>query len=122
MLHDDEKLAALKAADLFVLPSHTENFGIAAVEAMAAGCPVIVSSGVKIAPEIAEAKAGKVAQVEPQHLARSIIELLASPELRAQLGAAGVKLAARYDWASVAADLERAYQSMRNGHAVKVAS
>jgi glycosyltransferase involved in cell wall biosynthesis len=122
MLHDDEKLAALKAADLFVLPSHTENFGIAAVEAMAAGCPVIVSSGVKIAPEIAAAKAGKVAQVDPHNLAKVIIELLSNPDLRAELGAAGVKLAARYDWSSVAADLEGAYRSMRNGHAVKAAS
>jgi glycosyltransferase involved in cell wall biosynthesis len=115
MLDDEEKLAALQAADVFVLPSHTENFGIVAVEAMAAGCPVIVSSGVKIAPEIAEAGAGMVAQVEPAHLAREIIELLENPALRRQLTEAGVAFAARHDWGSVAVELERAYLGMRNG-------
>ena len=44
-LRGTEKLTALREADLFVLPSHTENFGIAVAEALAAGTPALVSKG-----------------------------------------------------------------------------
>ncbi len=60
MLEGEAKRAALAAAELFVLPSHHENFGIAVVEALAAGTPVLVSDRVNIAPEIAAAGAGRI--------------------------------------------------------------
>jgi glycosyltransferase involved in cell wall biosynthesis len=44
-LRGAEKLAAYREAELFVLPSHTENFGIAVAEALAAGTPALVSKG-----------------------------------------------------------------------------
>ena len=47
-------------ADIFVLPSYQENFGIAVVEAMAAGLPVIVSDQVGISGEIGKSGAGIV--------------------------------------------------------------
>ena len=53
MLRGRDKLAALAAADVWALPSHSENFGIAVVEAMAAGRAVVVAPDVNIAPEIA---------------------------------------------------------------------
>jgi len=51
-LYNEEKLAALSAADLFVLPSHYESYGNAAAEAVAAGIPVLLSEGCGIAPLI----------------------------------------------------------------------
>jgi glycosyltransferase involved in cell wall biosynthesis len=54
------KWGALRGAEAFVLPSHQENFGIAVVEALACGVPVIVSDKVNIWPEIAQDKAGIV--------------------------------------------------------------
>jgi len=57
------KHAALACADLFVLPSFSENFGIAAVEALIAGLPCVLSHGVAIATEVSAAKAG--VSVEP---------------------------------------------------------
>ncbi|MFN3310278.1 MAG: glycosyltransferase [Thermomonas sp.] len=44
-LYGEDKAAAYRAADLFVLPTHSENFGMVVAEALAHGCPAIVSKG-----------------------------------------------------------------------------
>jgi len=61
MLSGERKWGALYAAQLFVLPSHQENFGIAVVEALACGTPVAISNKVNIWREIAGGNAGWVA-------------------------------------------------------------
>ncbi|MEN9252453.1 MAG: glycosyltransferase [Thermostichales cyanobacterium BF3_bins_165] len=61
LLVDDWKWGAFHAAEVFVLPSHQENFGIAVVEAMACGIPVLISDQVNIWREIAADGAGLVA-------------------------------------------------------------
>jgi len=60
MLAGDAKWGAFYATDVFVLPSHQENFGIAVVEALACGKHVLISNKVNIWPEIMEANAGIV--------------------------------------------------------------
>lgn len=60
MLSGPLKWAALRAAEVFVLPSHQENFGIAVVEAMASATPVIITDRVNIWYEIAQRRAGLV--------------------------------------------------------------
>jgi glycosyltransferase involved in cell wall biosynthesis len=60
MLSGDLKWAALCAAELFVLPSHQENFGIAIVEALASGTPVLITDRVNIWKEIAASGGGWV--------------------------------------------------------------
>ena len=61
MLAGDVKWAAFRAADAFVLTSHTENFGIVVVEALACGTPVLISERVNIWREIVDAGAGLAA-------------------------------------------------------------
>jgi glycosyltransferase involved in cell wall biosynthesis len=117
MLQGQEKLAALKEADLFVLPSHTENFALAALEAMAMGRPVIVSAGVKIAPEIAAAGAGLVVTLQTGELEAAMRRLLNDGEARGRMGAAARQLALRYDWPAVVGQLEGAYAAMIAGAA-----
>jgi glycosyltransferase involved in cell wall biosynthesis len=58
MINGAEKWGALRAADAFVLPSHQENFGIAVVEALACGTPVLISHQVNIWREIVADGAG----------------------------------------------------------------
>lgn len=60
MLHGAMKQGALAAASAFILPSHQENFGMAVVEALAAGLPVLISSRINIWREIDEDQAGYV--------------------------------------------------------------
>lgn len=60
MLSGDAKWGAFYACDAFILPSHQENFGIAVVEALSCGKPVLISNQVNIWHEIAENNAGLV--------------------------------------------------------------
>lgn len=61
MLQGDEKWGAFRAAEAFALPSHQENFGLAVVEALSCGCPVLISHKVNLWREIEADGAGLVA-------------------------------------------------------------
>ena len=71
-LQGREKLAAFAAAELFVLPSHSENFGVVVVEAMAAGRACVLSDQVALAEEIAEARAGIAVRCNVGELAEAM--------------------------------------------------
>jgi glycosyltransferase involved in cell wall biosynthesis len=60
MLRDDMKWGAFHLSEVFVLPSHQENFGIVVAEALACGLPVLISNKVNIWREIEKANAGLV--------------------------------------------------------------
>jgi glycosyltransferase involved in cell wall biosynthesis len=109
-LEGDEKLAALAAADMFVLPSYSENFGVAAVEALACGLPVLVSDQVGIHQEIAAAGAGIVVPTRVKPLAEGMARLCADPALRRTMARAARLLAAeRFSLPSMTAGLLRMY-------------
>lgn len=112
MLQGAQKWALLKDADLFVLPSHTENFGLAAVEAMSVGRPVIVTPGVKIAADIVKADAGMLVQQDPVQLAAAMDGLLSNAARRADLSTKAAEFARRFAWPAVARQLEDAYRIM----------
>ena len=111
-LDDDEKLAVLRDADVFVLPSYGENFGISVVEAMACGLPVLISDKVGIWREIAEAEAGIVTTCQSEKIANAIQMLLSDPGLRMALGQRGKMLVgAQFSIDRMAERMETAYQS-----------
>ncbi len=85
-LHGDEKADAFHRADVFVLTSHQENFGMAVVEAMAAGLPVVISDGVALATEVEAANAGRiVSPLNVEALVNALREM-ADPNCREALG------------------------------------
>ncbi|MGH8047104.1 MAG: glycosyltransferase [Chthoniobacterales bacterium] len=60
MIVGDQKWGAFQASEVFVLPSHQENFGIAVAESLSAKVPVLITHAVNISPEIASDGAGLV--------------------------------------------------------------
>jgi glycosyltransferase involved in cell wall biosynthesis len=124
MLQGDSKLAAFADADVFALPSYTENFGISVVEAMACGLPVVISKNVNIWREIESAEAGLVTECEAGACAAALLTLLSDKTLADKSGANGRHLvAARFEWPSVARQLEVVYQDLaRNGARHKLPS
>jgi glycosyltransferase involved in cell wall biosynthesis len=108
-----EKLLA--EAGVLVLPSVSENFGNAVLEAMAHGCPVVVTKDVGLAQDIQASGAGVVADGDATSLARAIRSLLDDPARRAQAGAAALALAReRYGWDRIASEMARHYERLRH--------
>lgn len=104
-----DKNLLLQGADIFALPSHSENFGIAVAEAMAAGLPVIITPGVQIAPEVAAANAGIIAK-DKIELTNAILQLLSSDNKRLHLSQNAIALAqGKYAWTQIAHQLISAY-------------
>lgn len=99
MLYGKDKLAAFNDADVFVLSSYTENFGVAIVEAMACGMPVVISDRVNIWREIADAEAGLVTKCNADDVYKGMSMLLKDRDLRVKLGRNARELVAeRYSW------------------------
>lgn len=88
----NELLQAYSDADMLVLLSYRENFGMVVVEAMAAGLPVLLSSDVGIAQEIDEAGAGKMVIPEPNKVATVWNKILTDSNLRNAMRTKGTAL------------------------------
>ncbi len=116
MLLGDEKLALLADSDLFVLPSYSENFGIAVVESMACRLPVLISDKVNIWREVEAAGAGRVTPAEATAFGAAMSDLLDSPGRRRAMGEAGRTLVGEaYDWRRIAERLEALYTAVVAG-------
>ncbi|RKP50904.1 glycosyltransferase [Trinickia fusca] len=82
MLQGDLKWGAFYASEVFALPSHQENFGIAVVEALGCGLPVLISDKVNIWREVAAAGAGWVAADTVAGTERNLTRWLEQDETR----------------------------------------
>lgn len=82
-----EKKLAFAVADVFALPSYSENFAVVVAEAMACGVPCVVTPGVAISNEIRSAAAGIVVEPEVGVLANAITRLLIDRDYARRMGA-----------------------------------
>ncbi|MGU3472493.1 glycosyltransferase [Paenibacillus sp. D51F] len=113
MLTGRDKLAVLRDADVFILPSYTENFGISVVEAMACEVPVVISDKVNIWREVVQEGAGRAVPCDPGKVAEAVSEILNNPELGAEMGRQGKQLVEKYyEWSQVGVQLEQEYRQL----------
>ena len=109
-----DKEAVFAAASVFILPSLSESFGNAALEAMQRGLPAIVTRGVGISDIIEEAGSGIVVEDTVDALAGAMQRLLENPNVCRTMGTSGLRhVAERYSWAAIAPQMEALYQSLQ---------
>ncbi len=85
----DRKIALYRTADLFVLPTSQENFGLALPEAMGSGLPAITTKGVDIWPELEGSGGAIITEQDSNSIASALESLLGDDERIAAMGAAG---------------------------------
>jgi len=113
-LDEADKAAFLRTVDVYCAPNLMgESFGVVLVEAMAAGAPVVAADLDAFARVLADGTAGVlVRRGDATALARVLVDLLGDPGRRAELAAAGRERAREYDWATLAAQVVRVYETV----------
>jgi glycosyltransferase involved in cell wall biosynthesis len=99
------------AADVLVMPSRIEGFGLPVLEAMACGTPVVCSRAASL-PEVGGDAVSYFDPQCPEELAGRIEQVLSSGELRENLRAKGLERAARFTWTASIAKLVGVYHRM----------
>lgn len=113
MLRGEDKLAAFAAASAFSLPSYSENFGIAVVEAMAAGLPVVISDQVNIWREVQAGGGALVVRCDEQKLTMALATVLRDSALAGDMARKARDTVQRlYRWDNVAVALEAMYEDV----------
>jgi D-inositol-3-phosphate glycosyltransferase len=102
------------AADLVVIPSRYESFGMVALEAMACGTPVVASRVGGLTYSIQDGQTGfLVPERDAEALAEKVRLLLCDEELREKLGRQAAKWARNYGWSAIADQILELYQEIQ---------
>ncbi len=112
-----------RAADLTVVPSYNESFGLVALESQACGTPVVAAAVGGLPTAIADDVSGVLVDGhEPQHWAKVLADLLRTPSLLDRLAAGTRAHATRFSWDRTAEGLLAAYREAADDlHAQQVA-
>lgn len=109
-INDHQRADYLRAASMFVLPSHSENFGISALEAMAQGVPVVVTKQVGLAQAVSEHGCGIVVDGDAASIASAIWQITHNPQRAVRLGEAGFDAVRNhYTWHRVGSRMRELY-------------
>lgn len=116
-LQGDDVVQAYVDADVFALPSYTENFGMTVAEAMACALPVVISDQVNIHAEVAQADAGLVTRCDVGEVTDALNSLLHDGARRKSMGEAGRWLVQeRYTWPTIVETLTKEYERVIDSH------
>lgn len=112
-LHGEELAAAYASADIFAFPSATETLGLAAIEAMAAGLPVVGARRGGLLDSVVDGETGLLFDPDtPGDLKRALHRLAREGEARHEMGRRGRERAEGWSWASSAAGLREQYRAV----------
>ena len=112
-VYGEAKWTLLRAARALALPSYSENFGNAVLEAMAVGRPVLVSPGVGLSAAVRASSCGLVVDAEPAALAGALQQLWRDEALCSAMGERGRALVEKdYAWPRIAAQMGALYLSI----------
>lgn len=110
-LYGSEKIEAYRDADIFVLPSYHDDFGLTALEAMACGTPVIITNCCGASDAVGK-NAGLVINSDKKSLVNAITTLLSDENLRIRYSEQGKRLTiSDYSWNTIVDLLEKCYES-----------
>lgn len=113
MLPRDDAISAYKAADVFVLPSYAENFGIVVGEAMHSGLPVVITENVGIADIVKKYNAGIVIKKNKTELCGAIIKILENPKEAEKMGEKGREAVQKeFYWGKIAENFIKGYNEI----------
>jgi D-inositol-3-phosphate glycosyltransferase len=105
-----------RAADVTVIPSHSESFGLVAVEAQACGSPVVAADVGGLRTAVADAVSGVlVAGHDPQRFADAIGRIVRDPALAQRLSQGAVRHAAGFGWSVTTAGILASYETALAG-------
>jgi glycosyltransferase involved in cell wall biosynthesis len=112
-IYGPDKWRLLRQARCLVLPSISENFGNAVLEALAIGCPVVVSPTVGLAELVSREACGVVAESDAGSLGRALSELWTDDGARQVMGKNGMAaVRSHYVWERVATRVETFYSGI----------
>jgi glycosyltransferase involved in cell wall biosynthesis len=103
----------LQGADLFTLTSHSENFGVAVLEALAVGLPVLITPGVALAAVVEQYQLGYVAELDAVAIASTLQHFLSYPHVAKEMGDRARQLIPeKYTWNRIALNLIEVYTAI----------
>ena len=109
----EKKNICLQGADLYALTSHSENFGVAVLEALASGTPALVTKGVALSDLVKEQSLGWVVDLEVNAIANSIQDFLSNLDVAKQKGDQAARyVAEHYTWDKTALNLKSIYENI----------
>ena len=110
----DELPYYYSAADVCIVPSHYESFGLVALEALACGTPVVASRVGGLTYIVEDGVNGFLVPTgDSQALAHRISQLLEDCQLRRQMGLYGMEMAREYAWPKIADRVMALYEALR---------
>ncbi|AFZ02051.1 glycosyltransferase [Calothrix sp. PCC 6303] len=109
----EDKDLLMQAADLFTLTSHSENFAVSVLEALAVGVPVLVTPGVALAAVVQANQVGYIPDLNVSAIADALESYFRNPQQAKQMGEIAHKFVLeKYTWKRIASQLQEVYTSI----------